>query len=156
MTRPSDLVHVYTRSLKALADGVLVVVTRQASSAEMLGGFAVPVAVTATLWAAMEAIPARLQGIADVRGRLHDVLWMAACAARRSLAAAPSPRRRRDGESSQPLGETARPSCDRLSVWFRVILPRVGTPVRLVTLRLDIGPGDASKRVATIGFPEDF
>lgn len=162
MTRPSDLVHVYTRS-QALADGVLVDVTRQASPAEMLGGFTIPVAVTAALWVGIESIPASRQGIADVRGRLHDVLWMAACATRRTLAAAPTPRTRRGGETLRPLadspplaGETARTGHDGPSVHFRVILPRTGVRVRLVTLRLDLGPGDARELVATIGFPEDF
>lgn len=162
MKRPSDLVHVYTRS-QALADGVLVDVTRQASPAEMLGGFTVPVAVTAALWRAIEAVPASLGGIADVRGRLHDVLWMAAGAARRCLAASPSPRGRRGGESSRPLAdspasgdETARANRAKGAVCFRVILPRAGVRARLVTLRLDIGPDDGGEPVATIGYPEDF
>ena len=75
-------IHAYTRA-QAIADGVLVDVTRQASPAEMHGGFTVPVAVTAALWSAIEAIPDSLAGIADARGRLHDVLWMASLAARR-------------------------------------------------------------------------
>lgn len=76
------LIHSYSRA-QAIADRVLVDVSRQASPAEMHGGFTVPVAVTATLWSAIEAIPERLLGIADPRGRLHDVLWMAGCAVRR-------------------------------------------------------------------------
>ncbi len=127
----AEPIDAYTRA-QALTDGVLVDVTRQASPAEMHGGFRVPVAVTAALWAAIEAIPERLDGIADVRGRLHDVLWMAACAARRTT----------DRQAS--------------AVCFRVLLPRQGERVRLVTLRLDIGPGDAGEPVATIGLPEDF
>lgn len=155
-------IDAYTRA-QALADGVLVDVTRQASPAEMHGGFRLPVAVTAALWAAIEAIPQRLAGIADVRGRLHDVLWMAACAARRSLAATPSPRPRHGGETLAGLavspasgGETARVTPDACAVCFRLILPRSGVRSQLVTLRLDIGPGDAREPVATIGFPEDF
>lgn len=162
MKRPSDLVHVYTRS-QALADGVLVDVDRQASPAEMLGGFTIPVAVTAALWAAIEAIPASLRGIADVRGRLHDVLWTAACVAQRSLAASPSPRGRRGGESSRPLadppasgGQTARANRAEGAESFRVVLPRAGVRARVVSLRVDIGPGDGGEPVATIGFPEDF
>jgi hypothetical protein len=48
----------------------------------MVFGFMCPVAVTAAVWKDINAIPPRLEGIADVRGRAHDVLWMAALAAR--------------------------------------------------------------------------
>ena len=41
-------INAYTRA-EAIADGVLVDVTHQASPAEMRGGFTVPVAVTAAL-----------------------------------------------------------------------------------------------------------
>lgn len=123
-------IFAYTRA-QAIADGVLIDVSAQAGAGGMLGGFRVPVAVTAALWAAIEAIPARLDGIADVRGRLHDVLWVAACAARRAAAG----------------GAAAR---------FDVILPRRGARAQRVTLRLDIGPGDQGEPVPTIGFPEDF
>jgi hypothetical protein len=37
--------------------------------------------VTAAVWKSINAIPPRLEGIASVRGRAHDVLWMAAMAA---------------------------------------------------------------------------
>lgn len=122
-----EVISTYSRS-EALADGVLVDVTRQASTAEMMGGFVVPVAVTSALWAAIEAIPERLDGIADVRGRLHDVLWMARLAARR-------------GGSS---------------VGYRVILPYRGSRKQIQALRADIGPGDDGEPVVTIGFPNDF
>jgi hypothetical protein len=38
--------------------------------------------VTVAVWKEINAIPPRLEGVADVRGRAHDVLWMAAIAAR--------------------------------------------------------------------------
>jgi hypothetical protein len=123
------LIHGYSRT-EAIADGVLVDVTRQASPAEMLGGFTVPVAVTAALWVAIEAIPDSLAGIADARGRFHDVLWMASLAARRL--------RGRDHTT------------------FDVHLPCRGTRKRRHTLAVVIGPDDDGKPCVTIGFPEDF
>jgi hypothetical protein len=128
-----DLVHSYSRR-QAIADVVLVDVSVQAGPAGMLGGFAVPVAVTAALWVAIEAIPNSLVGTADVRGRLHDVLWMAACAARRRARAEPSGAR----------------------TDFAVILPRRATRKRTVQLVVAVSPGDDGEPVVTIGFPEDL
>jgi hypothetical protein len=82
------------------------------------------------VWAAVKDIPESLKGIADVRGRGHDVLWMALCAARRA-----------GGESRVP---------------FEVILPMTGTRRRTVSLLVNIGPGDEGEPVVTIGFPGDF
>lgn len=125
----AELVHAYARA-QALADGVLVDVTEAASPAGMLGGFTVPVAVTAALWSAIEAIPKGLAGLADVRGRLHDVLWMARVAAQRL-----------HRESSGTFG---------------VLLPTQGSRKRLQALRIEIGPNDLGGPCVTIGFPEDF
>ena len=124
-----DLIHAYSRA-QALADGVLVDVTKEAGPDGMLGGFAIPVAVTAALWSAIESIPTNLRGITDSRGRLHDVLWMAALAARRH----------RDLSAAQ----------------FLVHLPSCGTRKRTRELLLHVGPGDRGEPVATIGLPEDF
>ena len=118
--------HAYTRR-QALADGVLVDVTEAASPAGMLGGFKVPVAVTAPVWAAVEAIPASLEGLADARGRLHDLLWMARVAAHR--------------QPGQSAGD------------FVVILPFRGTRKRVQTLRIEVGPDDDGAPCVTIGFP---
>jgi hypothetical protein len=96
------------------------------------GGFTVPVALTHALWTAVEAIPERLAGVADVRGRAHDVLWMASLAARGAA--------RRGVSASE----------------FLVILPRRGERRRNVALRIEIGPGDAGEPVVTIGLPSDF
>lgn len=123
--REDDVVFGYSRR-QALADGVLVDVTRQASPAEMHGGFLVPVAVTDALWAAIEAIPRSPAGIADARGRLHDVLWMASLAVRRASAA------------------------------FVVHLPIAGNRKRTQRLRVDVGPDDDGAPCVTIGFPEDL
>jgi hypothetical protein len=130
----AGIVHAYTRR-QALADGVLVDVTQQASPAEMLGGFVVPVAITAALWSAIEAIPPRLAGIADVRGRLHDVLWMAALEARR----------RRHGPRDGGAGAT-----------FTIHLPTAASRQRRRQLRVEVGPDDDGMPCVTIGFPEDF
>jgi hypothetical protein len=73
------VIYAYTRA-QALADGVLVDVTATAREA----GFVWPVALTAALWADIQNIALRLAGVADVAGRLWDVLWMACCAMRRA------------------------------------------------------------------------
>ncbi|MCC7065854.1 MAG: hypothetical protein IT456_23810 [Planctomycetes bacterium] len=124
-----ELIHAYTRA-EALADGALLDVTAAASPSGMLGGFTVHVAVTAGLWAAIEAIPASLVGVADVRGRLHDVLWMARVAAQ------------------QLVGRSAGT--------YSVVLPLKGARKRVQTLRIEIGPDDYGAPCITIGFPEDF
>lgn len=126
------VIHRYTRR-EALVDGVLIDVTRQASPAEMHGGFVVPVAVTAALWHAIEAIPPNLHGIADARGRLHDVLWMASCAVRRL----PS-------NETPPL------------VTFAVVLPVAGNRKRMRWLTVASWPDEDGTLCVTIGFPEDF
>ena len=125
-----DLISSYTRE-QALEDGELVDVSEWAGRGPegMMGGFKVPVALTRSVFGTIEAIPASLEGVADVRGRAHDVLWMASLAARRSQ------------------GPDAH---------FKVILPSKGTRKRNVVLRVNICPGDDGEPVVTIGFPEDF
>jgi len=72
-------ISTYTRA-QGIEDGVLVDVTEWASPQQMMGGFTVPVAMTAALWAKVEAPKGSLQ---DTRGRAHDVLWLASLAVRR-------------------------------------------------------------------------
>ena len=74
----ADVIHSYTRA-QAIADGVLVDVTQWASPREMMGGFVIPVAVTAAVWSLLEPPEGSCE---SRRGRAHDVLWMAALAAR--------------------------------------------------------------------------
>lgn len=76
-----EIIHSYTRK-QAIADGVLVDVSEWASPQGMMGGFTIPVAMTAAVWALVEASAGSHE---DTRGRAHDVLWMAALAARRHL-----------------------------------------------------------------------
>jgi hypothetical protein len=71
-------ISVYTRA-QAIQDGVLHDVSEWASAREMLGGFTVPVAFTAAVWAACK--PSRADSVESARGRAHDVLWMARVAA---------------------------------------------------------------------------
>ena len=123
-------ISVYTRA-QALEDGELVDVTEWASADKgFIGGFTVPVALTRSLWGAIESIPASLKGCADVRGRAHDVLWMGSLAARRAS------------------GEGLR--------YFKLTLPTCGSRKRVVVLAIHSGPGDEGEYVITLGFPEDF
>lgn len=123
-----EVISSYTRE-QALEDGVLVDVTEWASSDHgFLGGFTCPVALTQALWADIEAIPKSLEGIADVRGRAHDVLWMASLAVRSMI--------KRD----------IRDAC------FKVILPSRGTRKRNRVLRVTFNEAEGF----TIGRPEDF
>ncbi len=73
----TDIIHTYTRA-QALEDGALIDVSETAREV----GFRVSVAVSAALWADIEAIPPSKRGIQDAAGRLWDVLWMARLAAR--------------------------------------------------------------------------
>jgi hypothetical protein len=126
-----DLIHRYTRA-EALEDGTLIDVTEVAQDA----GFRIPVALTRSAWSGCVAwTGADNERVChqDEPGRLWDVVWMAIIAARRNTEAS------------------------RLE--FKVLrVPResqTGQPV-LVTLVLDIGPGDHGEAVITIGFAEDF
>ena len=73
------MIFTYTRA-QAIEDGVLVDVTELAQEA----GLVWPVAVTAGVWALVNDIPARFEGIQDVEGRMWDVVWCARCAAART------------------------------------------------------------------------
>lgn len=77
---PDVVIVRYTRA-HALEDGVLVDVSEWASPREMMGGFTIPVAFTAAVWAIVEAPEGSPE---DTRGRAHDVLWLASGAVRSS------------------------------------------------------------------------
>ena len=110
----------------ALADGQLVDVSTTAREA----GYKYHTVFTRALWDVVERIPKRAAW-QDVEGRTWDVLYMGADAIRRS-----------------------RGGLTRIS--YQLILLREGTRQKLVTLIVDLGPGDNGEPVFTIGFPEDF
>lgn len=73
-------IHAYARA-QALADGVLFDVTQPAREA----GFRVPVALTANVWADVCDLSGRYVSVGQSsEGRLWDLLFMAAHAARKS------------------------------------------------------------------------
>lgn len=125
-----EIIHAYTRS-NAIEDGYLVDVSREAARL----GFRFPVAVTRAVWENCiewdEEDDARKgESLGQSRvGRLHDVLFMAACAAKRgegdyctvSLLRVP-----REGKATQP---------------------------QRVDLAMTIGPGDTAAPVITIMEP---
>lgn len=117
-------IHTYTRA-EAIADGVLVDVTDTAREA----GFAVPVALTAGVWADVHDIPDSKRGIQDPDGRLWDLLCMGRLAA-------------------------GRPSAlDRSEVLYRLYMD-LGRK-RLYLAKLHVGPGDAGEPVVTIMRPDE-
>jgi DNA repair protein RadC len=126
-----DVIYTYTRE-QALADGVLVDVSRMAGEA----GFKFPTAITADLHTRLEPNEAERTRGQSYEGRLWDVLWMASLGARKA-------------------GRT-----DRVS--FQVILAEIDdrhprkTQQNVLTLWCVIGPGDHGEPVITIGFPQDF
>lgn len=126
------VVFCYTRA-EALADGVLVDVTREAREA----GFTLPVAITEALWRDINTVPERVRW-QDPRGRLHDVLWMSGLAAGRA------------GRNPKTNREAVLP--------VRLVLHTHNNPHgnHVVELALHCGPGDAGEPVLTIGYPEDL
>lgn len=120
----TEIIHSYTRE-QAIEDGFLVDLTEWASADQgFMGGFKCPVAVTSGLWAGIERIGKK--SCQDVRGRAHDVLWMASLAMRSMI--------KRDVEDAH----------------FKVLL-QVGRK-RNHVLRISFRGHEG----VTIGFPEDF
>jgi hypothetical protein len=125
------VISVYTRA-QALADGVLIDAGPMAREA----GFRWPVAVTAAAWedcVAWTESDSDRQTHQDQSGRLWDVLFMAAYAARANA------------EAGSEL---------RFEL-YRV--PRDGrsTQAALTTLKLAVGPGDEAEPVITILLPQE-
>ena len=128
------VIHAYTRA-EALADGVLVDVTSAAREA----GFKVPTAVTAAVfdecieWTESDAEQSRTHQ--DQKGRLWDVVYLAAFKARTLV--------KRGVRQNQVIFQLD-------------VVPRPGrTHPRRRTLKLVIGPGDNHEPVATIMLPNE-
>ena len=126
-----EVISVYTRA-QALADGVLIDAGPMAREA----GFRWPVAVTAAAWedcVAWSESDCDRQTHQDPSGRLWDVLFMAAYAARANAA----------------TGSELRFELYRV--------PRDGrsTEAELTTLKLIVGPGDDGEPVMTILLPNE-
>ena len=124
-------ISVYTRQ-QAIDDGVLVDVTKWAKEA----GFTLPAVVTQAVWEDCCAWPgdAVKQSLfpQDLDGRIWDVVFMAAVAAREHQ------------DSSQihfVINRVPRPGCIDKN--------------RTVTLKLHVGPGDNGEGVITIMLPQE-
>lgn len=119
-----DPISSYSRA-QAIEDGFLVDVSEPAREA----GFSISVALTRAAWSdsvQWSEGDSKRQTYQDEAGRLWDVLWMAAAAARRGLG-------------------------DRVPFrFYRVPRGGSGTKPRLMTLQMIIGPGDQGEPVVTI------
>ena len=121
-----NVVYSYSRE-QALADGVLVDVTETAKSL----GFKVHTAVSATLYHGYVEPPDGIAGEGQsTAGRLHDLLFLVLCSAKKSS-----------------------PGADRATVRVAFLMK----PGRTVTVNViaHIGPGDHGEPVLTLMLPED-
>jgi hypothetical protein len=125
MFENADLIHRYSRA-EALRDGVLIDVTAVAREA----GIGYPVALTSAAWGRCVAAPPGVVG-QDEAGRLWDVLWLLACAAR-----------------GGPGGPEV-----RFGVHVRTDNRDRTAP--LVRLQAVCGPGDQGEPVVTVMLPEE-
>lgn len=120
------LIHSYTRA-QAIEDGELVDLTEWASHDKgFRGGFQLPVAATRAVWGMVEAIP-ESKSFQDVRGRAHDLLFMASIAAR-------------GANGSRRVG-------------FEVLMDVKGTRKRKHQFVAHLGAGDKGEPVLTIMRP---
>lgn len=127
MFSEDDVVFRYTRD-EAIDDGVLVDVSNIAKEI----GFRIPLALTAQVYSECVHWPETEAAVQDEQGRLRDVLFMAALAARAV---------KRGGEG-------------RLDFELYLV-PRGGHTQELTKLSLHVGPGDAGEPVATIMAPDE-
>jgi hypothetical protein len=123
MFENADLIHRYTRA-DAIRDGVLIDVSSVAREA----GIRYPVALTAAVWGKCVAVPPGVP-CQDEAGRLWDVLWLLACAARR--------------DGGQEVRYAVHVRNDN----------RDGAPP-LVRLKALCGPGDQGEPVITVMLPD--
>lgn len=128
MFEQADLVYAYTRA-RAIADGVLVDVSKMAEQA----GFLVPVAVTRSVWDELIVPdePSRRLGQSE-EGRLWDILNVARWA-------------------MWTKGKSPRVN----EVRFHVTCVVRGTRRRTATLKAVLGPGDQGEPVITVMFPDE-
>ena len=118
-------IHVYTRA-EALEDGTLVDVSQKAKEA----GFAVPVALTSRLYADCNDLSGtHATGVEDTKGRLWDLLYMAALAARRE----------ENHDSSEFVFDLIMPVGEEIYYWAKCV----------------IGPGDGEEPVITLMLPDE-
>ena len=121
-----NLIYYYTRQ-QAIEDGVLIDVTDAAKGV----GFKVHTVVTATLFNGYVEPPTGLSGEGQsTAGRLHDLLFLVLCAARKNKARA-----------------------DRATV--RVAFLMAPGKTETVDVIAHIGPGDQGEPVLTLMLPED-
>ncbi|HET6407280.1 MAG TPA: DUF6573 family protein [Chthoniobacteraceae bacterium] len=128
MFEATDVIYAYTRA-DAIEDGVLVDVTERAREA----GFRIPVVVTERVWAECVDWPETEAAIQDESGRLWDLVFMAAVAAR-------SAARRGNGDRT---------------TFELFVVPRGRHAPESTHLVLHIGPGDKGEPVATVMFPNE-
>jgi hypothetical protein len=120
-----ELISAYSRA-EALADGVLVDVTKTAREA----GFLYPVALTRAAWELCVALsPAAKRAGTYERGRLWDVIWMMRWAVGRS--------------SGGP------------AIAFELLCVTTSVRPSRVALRSVVGPGDGGEPVVTVMLPEE-
>jgi hypothetical protein len=135
-----EVVYAYTRT-QALADGLLVDVTREAKEA----GIVYPTAVTQALWNGYIVPPDSIKCTQDVQGRLWDVLTMFTSAARAM---------KRAGED---VVESQKDTAQAL--FFKTIfqMPSKASRPKKVTVELKAicGPGDDGTPVITIMLPDE-
>ncbi len=120
-----EVISSYRRA-DALEDGVLIDISEAAREV----GIRFPVAMTEGAWSTCVAMtPVAMRAGCDVRGRLHDVVWMLQWAIRRSL----------------PGRE----------VTFEVLCVTTSQRPMCVPLRAVVGPGDDAAPVITLMLPEE-
>ena len=121
-----SVIYSYTRA-QAIEDGVLIDVTEAARGV----GFKVHTVVTATLFHGYVEPPTGLEGEGQsTAGRLHDLLFLVLCAARKNNAGA-----------------------DRAAVRAAFLMKPGRTET--VDVIAHIGPGDQGEPVLTLMLPED-
>ena len=128
MTADNDwnVIYSYTRA-QAIADGVLIDVTDAARAV----GFKVHTAVSEHLYHGYVEPPAGLTGEGQsTTGRLHDLLFLVLCSAKKS-----------------------HPSADRATVRIAFLMEPGRTET--VDVIAHIGPGDQGEPVLTLMLPED-
>lgn len=122
-----EVISRYTRT-QAIEDGVLADVSETPREA----GFRLPVALTSSVWAECVEWSDTETAVQDQSGRLWDVLWMAAQAARRNCSS----------------------GADR-ATFELLVVPRGGRRPQRKTLVLHVGPGDDAAPVITVMLPHE-